>query len=170
MVAVMGTGVQPSLLLEREDDLARIDGSLARARDGHGTLVVVEGPAGMGKTALLADARAIAGSAGMQVLRSRGAELEREFAFGVVRQLLEPVLRGLDDAARPPPGARRRRGRPARAARAPGARRRRRSRTRTRRSRSSTACTGSAPTSPGGGRCAWSWTTRTGPTPRRCGS
>jgi hypothetical protein len=28
----------------------------------------------------------------MRVLRGRGAELEREFAFGVVRQLFEPVL------------------------------------------------------------------------------
>ena len=93
----MGTGVQPSLLLEREDDLARISGSLEQARDGRGTLLVVEGPAGVGKTALLAEARAIAESSGMQVLRSRGAELEREFAFGVVRQLLEPVLRGVDD-------------------------------------------------------------------------
>jgi hypothetical protein len=26
------------------------------------------------------------------VLRARGAELEREFGFGVVRQLVEPVL------------------------------------------------------------------------------
>ena len=94
----MGVGLKPSQLLEREDDLARIDGSLARARDGRGTLVVVEGPAGVGKTALLSDARAIAESEGMQVLRSRGAELEREFAFGVVRQLLEPALRGMDDA------------------------------------------------------------------------
>ena len=144
----------PSRLLEREDDLARIDGALARARDGRGTLVVVEGPAGVGKTALLADARAIAESAGMQVLRSRGAELEREFAFGVVRQLLEPALRGVDDAGGAPRGARRRRRGPARAARRARARPARRSRTRTRRSRSSTASTGSARTSPSGGRCA----------------
>jgi len=88
----------PSHLLEREDDLARIEGALARARDGRGTLILVEGPAGVGKTALLAEARAIAQSAGMQILRSRGAELEREFAFGVVRQLFEPALRGLGDA------------------------------------------------------------------------
>jgi hypothetical protein len=30
----------------------------------------------------------------MRVLRGRGAELEREFAFGVARQLFEPVLAG----------------------------------------------------------------------------
>ena len=28
----------------------------------------------------------------MRVLRSRGTELERDFAFGVVRQLFEPPL------------------------------------------------------------------------------
>src|SRR5262245_60623413 len=78
----------PGALLEREGELARIGGSLARARQGRGGLVLVEGPAGMGKSALLADARALAEAAGMQVLRSRGAELEREFGYGVVRQLL----------------------------------------------------------------------------------
>ena len=85
--------------MEREGDLARIDGALARARDGRGVLMVVEGPAGVGKTSLLADARAVADATGMRVLRSRGAELEREFAFGVVRQLVEPALRGMDDPA-----------------------------------------------------------------------
>ncbi len=89
----------PSRLVEREGDLARIDGALARARDGRGVLMMVEGPAGVGKTSLLADARAIADAAGMRVLRSRGAELEREFGFGVVRQLVEPALRGMDDPA-----------------------------------------------------------------------
>jgi hypothetical protein len=73
----MRAEVSPSDLLEREDELARIHGSLARARDGRGNLVVVEGPAGVGKTALLAGARAMAEPAGMQLLRSRGAELER---------------------------------------------------------------------------------------------
>ena len=131
---------------------------------------MVEGPAGVGKTALLADARAIADAAGMQVLRSRGAELEREFAFGVVRQLLEPVLRGVDDAESLLQGPAGVAAEPARAARGPRRTTARRSRTRTRRSRSSTASTGSAPTSPGGGRCAWWWTTPSGPTLRPCGS
>ena len=54
--------------------------------------MVIEGPAGIGKTALLAAARTAAADEGMRVLRSRGAELERDFAFGVVRQLFEPPL------------------------------------------------------------------------------
>jgi predicted ATPase len=54
--------------------------------------VVVEGPAGIGKTAFLAAVRTVASGGGMRVLRSRGSELERDFAFGVVRQLFEAPL------------------------------------------------------------------------------
>ena len=79
-------------LLERSEELARIESALAEARSGRGRFVVVEGPAGIGKTALLAAARTAATEEGMRVLRSRGAELERDFAFGVVRQLFEPPL------------------------------------------------------------------------------
>ena len=80
------------VLLERSQELARIETALADARAGRGTFVVVEGPAGIGKTALLAAVRTVAAGSGMRVLRSRGAELERDFAFGVVRQLFEPAL------------------------------------------------------------------------------
>jgi DNA-binding CsgD family transcriptional regulator len=79
-------------LLERRQELARIESALEDACSGGGRFVVVEGPAGIGKTALLAAARTSAVDHGMRVLRARGAELEREFAFGVVRQLFEPAL------------------------------------------------------------------------------
>src|SRR5262252_5077746 len=79
-------------LLERSAELARIEAALGEAREGRGRFLVIEGPAGIGKTALLAAVRAAAAEAGMCVLRSRGTELEREFGFGVVRQLVEPPL------------------------------------------------------------------------------
>ena len=79
-------------LLERREELERIEAALTEARTGRGTFVVIEGPAGIGKTALLAAARATAADSGMRVLRSRGTELEHDFAFGVVRQLFEPPL------------------------------------------------------------------------------
>jgi DNA-binding CsgD family transcriptional regulator len=87
-------------LLERNEELAQIESALAAARAGRGMLIVVEGPPGIGKTALLAAARAAAGDSGMRVLGSRGSELEREFAFGVVRQLFEPVLAGASESER----------------------------------------------------------------------
>ena len=46
----------------------------------------------MGRTRLVAETRRRAEDAGLRVLRARGGELEREFAFGVVRQLFEPAL------------------------------------------------------------------------------
>ena len=87
-------------LLERSEELARIGSALAEARSGRGRFVVVEGPAGIGKTALLAAARTAAADEGMRVLRSRGTELERDFAFGVVRQLFEPPLAGASELER----------------------------------------------------------------------
>ncbi len=87
-------------LLERNEELARIESALAEARTGRGRFVVVEGPAGMGKTALLAAARTAAAEGGMRVLRSRATEMETNFAFGVVRQLFEPPLVEASDLER----------------------------------------------------------------------
>src|SRR5215510_2902827 len=88
----MRGGAVPGPLLERSHELARITSALTEACSGRGAFVVIEGPAGIGKTALLDAARAVAAESGMRVLRSRGTELERDFAFGVVRQLFEPPL------------------------------------------------------------------------------
>ena len=79
-------------LLERDAELDAIDALIAAARAGDGTLAVIEGEAGIGKTALLAAARRGGSSAGMTVLAAAGSELEHEFAYGVVRQLFEPLL------------------------------------------------------------------------------
>ena len=81
-------------LLEREEELGAIDSHLRRAREGDGSLLVIEGPAGIGKTALVSAAAERAAEAGMTVLRARGGVLEQDLAYGVVRQLVErPVLR-----------------------------------------------------------------------------
>jgi len=79
-------------LLERDTELARIEGAVAGACAGAGSVVLVEGPAGIGKTALLRRATEIAAER-MTVLSARATQLEREFPFGAVRQLLEPPLR-----------------------------------------------------------------------------
>ena len=79
-------------LLERESELEAVGALLAEARAGRGALVVVEGPAGIGKTRLLGAARDLAAQAGMNALGASGSALEREFSYGVVRQLFDPVL------------------------------------------------------------------------------
>ena len=59
---------------------------------GEGRVVLVEGPAGVGKTALLEETRRIAAALGMATLVAHAGEFERDFPFTVVRQLLEPAL------------------------------------------------------------------------------
>jgi DNA-binding CsgD family transcriptional regulator len=89
---VVPSGGTASLLLEREAQVAALQALTDAAQSGGGRFVVIEGTAGIGKTRLLAEARAIAGSAEMRVLAARGGELEGEFAYGIVRQLFEPLL------------------------------------------------------------------------------
>ena len=79
-------------LLGRERELSAIDALLAAPRAGRGAVALVEGPAGIGKSALLAEATRRAQAMGFGVLRATGAELEREFAFGVARQLFAPMI------------------------------------------------------------------------------
>jgi DNA-binding CsgD family transcriptional regulator len=81
-------------LLERERELGTVRDGLDQACAGDGTLLLIEGPAGAGKTELVREARATAGQRGMAILEARGSELEQPFAFGAVRQLLEPVIDG----------------------------------------------------------------------------
>jgi DNA-binding CsgD family transcriptional regulator len=64
-----------------------------RVGAGVGAAVVVEGVAGVGKSELLAAVCAGAQARGFGVLRARGSEFEEEIAFGVVRQLFEPMLK-----------------------------------------------------------------------------
>jgi DNA-binding CsgD family transcriptional regulator len=79
-------------LLERERELETLRDGMDRACAGEGTLLLIEGPAGAGKTVLAREARAAAERARMMPLEARSSELEQSFAFGVVRQLLEPVI------------------------------------------------------------------------------
>jgi class 3 adenylate cyclase len=79
-------------LLEREAELAALRAMIEVARTGNGRLVAMEGPAGMGKSRLVGEARELASAAGMRVLTARGGELEHDFSYGIVRQLFEPVL------------------------------------------------------------------------------
>ena len=72
-----GSVAVPLALLERDGEVERIGQALERAREGHGSVLAVEGPAGIGKTQLLAATRAAARERGMRVLRARGAELEQ---------------------------------------------------------------------------------------------
>ena len=78
-------------LLEREAEIGLFEQLLSGAGDD-ARLVIIEGPAGIGKSRLIAELRVLAATEGVRVLMSAGSDLERDFPFGVVRQLFEPVL------------------------------------------------------------------------------
>jgi DNA-binding CsgD family transcriptional regulator len=87
-------------LLEREQELAELADALDAAEDGRGNVVLLEAPAGLGKTSLLRAAAEAAAARGFICLRARAGELERDFAYGCVRQLFEPVVARAVDAER----------------------------------------------------------------------
>jgi hypothetical protein len=91
---------QAAELLERERELERISRAPRDAVDGVGSVLLVEGPAGIGKTTLALAAGAQGRSRGARLLRAAGRELERDFPYGVVRQLFDPVLRAAGPAHR----------------------------------------------------------------------
>ena len=90
------------LLLERAAELAAIGAAIDAACAGIGSVLLVEGAAGIGKTRLLAHACEQAAAAGMTVLSARAAEYEDGYAWGVVRQLFEAELRSVSPGGQPP--------------------------------------------------------------------
>lgn len=87
--------VTTSAPLERAAELSALESVVAGAVEGTGGLVVVEGPAGIGKSRLIAEMAASAEFLGARTLRARGTELERSFAFGGALQLFEPAVASL---------------------------------------------------------------------------
>ncbi len=82
---------QPEPIIGREVELARLRG-LVDPIPPAGQVLLVVGEAGMGKSALLADAAERARAAGMRVLSVTGRESESGLAFAGLHQLLRPVL------------------------------------------------------------------------------
>lgn len=88
------TEVRPPLWeREREvDAVARAVEALRADQSSSGSLLVIRGEAGFGKTALLAEIRRLAEAAGCTVWSARGGETLRSVPFNVVRHLLQPAL------------------------------------------------------------------------------
>src|SRR5206468_3381900 len=74
------------LLLERDAQLARAGALLAGASAGRGAVGVGGGPAGIGKTELLAAFGQRAGVLGFRWVSARGRELEAELGFRAGRR------------------------------------------------------------------------------------
>lgn len=96
------------MFVGRTEELALLRAELRAAAAGSVRRVVVEGPEGIGKTALIN--HALDGEAGARVLMVSGEEDERELPLGIVRQLIAEATRlntgaPAGTAARLDPGA-----------------------------------------------------------------
>ena len=85
-------------LLQRDAEL--VERGIAAAAGGAGGVLLVEGPAGVGKSALLQAARGLAGAAGLGVLSAMGDELSHTAAWATARELLAPAVTGLPSELR----------------------------------------------------------------------
>ncbi|MEU9448735.1 BTAD domain-containing putative transcriptional regulator [Streptomyces sp. NPDC048277] len=75
-------------LLDRDRELADLRDCVTGLLAGESGLVLMEGPAGIGKSRLLAELRRLVDGHDVLVLRARGSRREQEYGFGAVRQLL----------------------------------------------------------------------------------
>ncbi|KOG49194.1 helix-turn-helix transcriptional regulator [Streptomyces decoyicus] len=85
-------------LVGRERELAALDAVAADVLSGRSRVVQLEGPAGIGKSVLLSTWWER--NEQFRVLRARCHPLEREFAFGAVRQLFKPLLAAVSETER----------------------------------------------------------------------
>jgi DNA-binding CsgD family transcriptional regulator len=76
-------------LVGRDAEVATLVQCLGAVADGYGTILVIEGEPGIGKTRLLAEASAAALAAGFTVLSGNGYELAQDYPFGAVAQALD---------------------------------------------------------------------------------
>lgn len=79
-------------LLERTAELRAIDDAVERLRQGRGSVVLIQGPAGIGKTAVLRAAVERGRAAGLAVHTAAGSPLESNFSFGAVIDLLSDAV------------------------------------------------------------------------------
>ncbi|MFE0009353.1 ATP-binding protein, partial [Streptomyces erythrochromogenes] len=88
-------------MVERDAELAIVDEALDQLTgpgpDAGGTLLAFSGPAGLGKTTLLAELRRRAHARSCTVLAARGGEQEQSQPFHVARQLIQPQLAGTSE-------------------------------------------------------------------------
>ncbi|NEA36887.1 AAA family ATPase [Streptomyces sp. SID13031] len=81
-----------AVIFERDAEFSVLDEAVAKVGSGSSAVVVISGAAGIGKTQLLDRTREAARGHGLRVLFGRGSPLEREYSYGLVRQLFEPLL------------------------------------------------------------------------------
>jgi DNA-binding CsgD family transcriptional regulator len=91
---------EPRRLLERDESLALLRAALTKAQRGRGSLLMIEGQAGVGKTSLLDSVAQDALERGFTILTGRGKEREREVPLVVVEDLFRSHVLALEPGRR----------------------------------------------------------------------
>jgi DNA-binding CsgD family transcriptional regulator len=94
---------QAGRLLGRQRERAVLERLLDTARDGHGSVLVVHGEPGVGKTALLE--YAVEAGDDFRVVRAAGVEGEMELDYAALQQLCSPILEFVERLPDPQRGA-----------------------------------------------------------------
>jgi DNA-binding CsgD family transcriptional regulator len=89
-----------TVLFDRDAERAVLIAALDRALTGRGSVAIIEGAAGMGKTALIGLTTELAVARGLLVLKARGSEIESEVPLITFRGLFEDHLATLTPARR----------------------------------------------------------------------
>ena len=82
-------------LVGREQEKQRLVALIDQAAEQGGVLVL-HGEAGVGKSALLAEAGRIAAAAGMRVLTTVGVESEQHLPYAGLHQIVFPIRSGIE--------------------------------------------------------------------------
>jgi len=99
LVFISAVGGHPAAFVGRQRELAELDRLLDAARGGRSGALVLHGPPGVGKTALLERCTERAG--GFRTIRVTGAQSERDLAFAALHQFCSPILDQIDQLPAP---------------------------------------------------------------------
>jgi adenylate cyclase len=92
------SGRVATTLVGRRWEMAAVEGVLERSIDGHGSVIDVVGPAGIGKSRIVAEATALAASRGVPVFSTFCESHASEIPFHSVARLLRAAF-GVDELA-----------------------------------------------------------------------
>src|SRR6266567_4629514 len=87
-------------LVGRDQELRAVYALIGAVETG-GTALIVRGPAGIGKSALLVAARRHADTRGSRTLHTLGIQSETDLPFAGLHQILHPVLAGANELPDP---------------------------------------------------------------------
>ncbi len=93
-------GARHGRLYERERELEQAAADLDAVAAGAGRVLVIEGQAGIGKSSVMGEVAGLAAERGFEIFSACGMDLERDYSYGIVRQLFEHHVHHLEPGER----------------------------------------------------------------------